>query len=163
MIRCYQRLYLSRARALSTNRATAQSLTLREATVRIVGSTVISPNCPRSGPMVALEVHALRGPPGSTPVATTINCFSTVPDATVIRQGGYLQSIASDGNSVTVLFDGQSSPSTLVLFGGSLLPPLPNDLSALRNGHIHVDVEYQVIAGQNQLRKVTPPPPQSGP
>ena len=143
--------------------ATAQSLTLREATVRIVGSTVISPNCPRSGPMVALEVHALRGPPGSTPVATTINCFSTVPDAMVIRQGGYLQSIASDGNSVTVLFDGQSSPTTLVLFGGSLLPPPPNDLNALRSGHIHVDVEYQVIAAQNQLRKVTPPPPQSGP
>jgi len=86
-----------------------------------------------------------------------------VPDAMVIRQGGYLQSIASDGNSVSVLFDGQANPTTLVLLGGSLLPPLPNDLSALRNGHIHVDVEYQVIAGQNQLRKVTPPPPQSGP
>jgi len=143
--------------------ATAQSLTLREATVLIVGSTVISPNCPRSGPMVALEVHALRGPPGSTPVATSINCFSTVPDAMVIRQGGYLQSIASDGNSVSVLFDGQANPTTLVLLGGSLLPPLPNDLNALRSGHIHVDVEYQVIAGQNQLRKVTPPPPQSGP
>ena len=143
--------------------ATAQSLTLREATVLIVGSTVISQNCPRSGPKVALEVHALRGPPGSTPVATTINCFSTVPDTTVIRQGGYLQSIASDGKSVTLLFDGQANPTTLVLFGGSLLPPPPNDLSALRNGHINVDVEYQVIAGQNQLRKVTPTPPQSGP
>jgi len=145
--------------------ATAQSLTLREATVLIVEprSTVISPNCPRSGPMVALEVHALRGPPGSTPVATSINCLSTVPDAMVIRQGGYLQSIASDGKSVSVLFDGQASATTLVLLDGSLLPPSPNDLSALRSGHIHVDVEYQIIAGQNQLRKVTPPPSQSGP
>ena len=143
--------------------ATAQSQTLREATVLIVGSTAISPNCPRSGPMVALEVHALRGPPGSTPVAITINCFSSVPDATVIRQGGYLQSIAADGKSVSVLFDGQPNPTTLVLIAGSLLPPPPNDLNALRSGHIHFDVEYQVIAGQNQLRKVTPPPPQSGP
>lgn len=142
--------------------AAAQSLTLREATVLIGGSTVISPNCPLSGPMVFLEVHAVRGPPGTTPVATSINCPSTIPEAGVIRQGGFLQTIAADGTSVSMLFDGQANPTTLVLFDGSLLPPPPNDLTALRTAHTHVDVEYQVIAGRNQLRTVIPPPPPSG-
>ncbi len=140
--------------------ATAQSLSLREATVRIDGATTISPSCPRSGPMVYLEVHAVRGPPGSTPVASTINCQSTVPDATVIRQSGFVDTIAADGKTLSVIFDGQPNPTTLMVIEGSLLPPPPNDLNALRLAHVRVDVEYQVIAGRNRLRAVIPPPPQ---
>ena len=143
--------------------ATASTLTLREAKVAIGSATVISVNCPQSGPVVFLEVRALRGPPGTTPVATSINCLSAPPSDSVIRQGGFVQSIAADGKSITVLFDGQVNPSTMVLYDGSMLPPLPNDLNALRLAHVHVDVEYQVVAGRNQLRSITPPPPQFAP
>lgn len=143
--------------------ATASTLTLREAKVAIGSATVISVNCPQSGPMVFLEVRALRGPPGTTPVATSINCLSAPPSDSVIRQGGFVQSIAADGKSITVLFDGQVNPSTMVLYDGSMLPPPPNDLNALRLAHVHVDVEYQVVAGRNQLRSITPPPPQFAP
>ncbi len=143
--------------------ANASSLTLREATVAIQSGTVISGNCPPSGQMVFLEVHALRGAPGSTPVATAINCPSTVPGDSVIRQVGVVQSIATDGKSFSMMFDGQSSPTTMVLFDGSILPPPPNDLNTLRMTQMRVEVEYQVVAGRNQLRSVIPPPPKSTP
>ncbi len=142
--------------------AKAQSLTLREATVAIGSATVISGTCPQNGQMVFLEVHALRGPPGTTPVATSINCPSTVPGDSVIRQGGFVQSMASDGKSLSVLFDGQTSPLTLVYFDGSIAPST-KQLDTLRLDHVHVDVEYQVVAGRNQLRSITPPPPPSAP
>ena len=142
--------------------ATAQSLTLREATVEVGSATLISANCPRSGQMVFLEVRALRGLPGSTPAATSINCPSIAPSDSVIRQGGFVQSIAADGKSLTVLLDGQTTHSTMVRFDGSILPPT-NDLDALRLAHVHVDVEYQVVAGRNQLRSIIPPPTQSAP
>ena len=143
--------------------ATAKSLTLREAKVAIGSATVISANCPQSGPMVFLEVRAMRGPPGTTPVATSINCPSTVPGDSVIRQGGFVQSIAADGKSIAVLLDGQTTPLTMVVFDGSILPPPPLTLDALRRDHLHVDVEYQVVAGRNQLRSINPPPPQPAP
>ena len=105
----------------------------------------------------------MRGPPGTTPVATSINCPSTVPGDSVIRQGGFVQSIAADGKSIAVLLDGQTTPLTMVVFDGSILPPPPLTLDALRLAHIHVDVEYQVVAGRNQLRSINPPPPQPAP
>jgi len=132
--------------------ANASSLTLREAKVGIGSATVISAACPQSGPMVFLEVRAVRGPPGSTPVATSINCLSAPPSDSVIRQSGVVQSIAADRKSLSVLLDGQTIPSTMVLFDGSILPPPPHTLDALRL----VDVEYQVIAGRNQLRSINP-------
>jgi len=142
--------------------ADAQSLTLREAKFAIGSDTKISVNCPQSGQMVFLEVRAMRGSPGTTPVATTINCPSTVPGDRVIRQGGVVQSIAADGKSLSVLLDGQTIPSTMVLFDGSILPP-PIALDALRRDRVHVDVEYQVVAGRNQLRSINPPPPKPAP
>ena len=138
--------------------ATASSLTLREAKVEIGSATVISANCPKSGAMVFLEVRALRGPPGSTPVATSINCLSAPPSDSVIRQGGVVQSISADRQSLTVKFDGQTNPTTLVLFAGSMLPPPPNDIDYLIQRQLHVDIEYQVVAGRNQLRSINPPP-----
>ncbi len=138
--------------------ATASSLTLREAKVEIGSATVISANCPKSGAMVFLEVRALRGPPGSTPVANSINCLSALPGDSVIRQGGVVQSISADRQSLTVTFEGQTNPTTLVLFAGSMLPPPPNDIDYLIQRQLHVDVEYQVVAGRNQLRSINPPP-----
>ena len=105
-----------------------------------------------------LELRALRGPPGSTPVATSINCLSAPPSESVIRQGGVVQSISADRQSLTVKFDGQTNPTALVLFAGSMLPPAPNDIDYLIQSQLHVDVEYQVVGGRNQLRSITPPP-----
>jgi len=139
--------------------ATAKNLSLREAKFAIASATVISANCPQSGPMVFLVVHALRGSPGSTPVATSIDCPTSVPGDRVIRQLGLVQSITADGKSLSVLLDGQTTPSTMVLFDGSILPPPPLTLDALRLDHVPVDVEYQVVAGRNQLRSINPHPP----
>jgi hypothetical protein len=138
--------------------ATASTLTLREAKVAIGSATVISVNCPQSGPVVFLEVRALRGPPGTTPVATSINCLSAPPSDSVIRQGGVVQSISADRQSLTVKLDGQTNPTTMVLFAGSMLPPPPNDINYLIQRQLHVDVEYQVVTGRNQLRSINPPP-----
>ena len=134
--------------------ATVQSLTLREAKVDIGNATVISANCPQSGPLVFLDVHALRGPPGSTPVATSITCLSAPPGDSVMRQGGVVQSISADRQSLTVKFDGQTNTTTMVLFAGSILPPPPNDIDYLIQRQLHADMEYQMVAGRNQLRSI---------
>jgi hypothetical protein len=139
----------------------AGALTLREASVAIDANTTIGSNCPQSPQslqLVFLEVHAERGAPGTTPRATSITCLSAPPADGVIRQGGVVQSIAGDFQSLTVTLDGQTIPTTMVLFAGTRLPP--NDPNSLVSQH--VDVEYQVVAGRNQLRSLRPSPPPSG-
>lgn len=136
----------------------ADSLTLREASVAIDAYTTIGSNCPQSLQLVFLEVRAERGAPGTTPRATSITCPSAPPADGVIRQGGVVQSIAGDLQSLTVVLDGQTNPTTMVLFAGTRLPP--NDPNSLVSQH--VDVEYQVVAGRNQLRSLRPSPPPSG-
>jgi len=137
---------------------TSTPLTLREASVAIDGSTTIGTNCPHSAQLVFLEIHAQRGAPGSTPTATSITCLSAAPADGVIRQGGVVQSVAVDLQSLTVMIDGQTSPTTMVLFDGTRLPP--NGLTGLVSKP--VDLEYQWVAGRNQLRALILPPPPIG-
>ena len=137
---------------------TSTPLTLREASVAIDGSTTIGTNCPHSAQLVFLEIHAQRGAPGSTPTAASITCLSAPPADGVIRQGGVVQSVAVDLESLTVMIDGQTSPTTMVLFDGTRLPP--KGLTGLVSQH--VDLEYQWVAGRNQLRALIPSPPPFG-
>jgi hypothetical protein len=134
---------------------TSTPLTLREASVAIDGRTTIGTNCPHSAQLVFLEIHAQRGAPGSTPTATSITCLSAPPADGVIRQGGVVLSVAVDLQSLTVMIDGQTSPTTMVLFDGTRLPP--NGLTGLVSKP--VDLEYQWVAGRNQLRALILPPP----
>ena len=137
---------------------TSTPLTLREASVAIDGSTTIGTNCPHSAQLVFLEIHAQRGAPGSTPTAASITCLSAPPADGVIRQGGVVQSVAVDLESLTVMIDGQTSPTTMVLFDGTRLPP--KGLTGLVSQH--VDLEYQWVTGRNQLRALIPSPPPIG-
>jgi len=136
---------------------TSTPLTLREATVAIDGNTSIATNCPQIRQLVFLEIHAQRGAPGSTPRATSITCLGAPPADGVIRQGGVVQSVGNGGNSLVVKLDDQTNPTTLVIFAGTRLPP-PNELNAWVSTEQHVDVEYQMVAGQYQLRFINPSP-----
>lgn len=125
-------------------------LSLRGNRVNVPGAA-LGASCAnlRPGDKVYLEVKAPRPGPGQSLPAASISCNAQIPADSVLEVSGTLIDV-NLGNRSAQLRTG-SGIVNLVWSNTSLLP---TNLSALLNRK--VEVEYQVINGENRLRKLKP-------
>ena len=125
-------------------------LNLRGNLVKVPGAALAG-SCAnlRPGDKVYLEIRAPRPMPGQALQASTISCNLQIPDNSVRELSGTLTSVNLGSRSLQL--STSSGSLTLVWGSASLLPP---NLSALLNRN--VEVEYQLIGGENRLRKLKP-------
>lgn len=128
------------------------TLTLRDVTVSTTAA-VLSGSCAnvRTGDTVYVEITAQRMQPGQPLLATQVICSLQTPSNAVIERSGRLISITPDAGGLTgtlVVTTNQGSQT----FKWSVLTLIPSALSQWINNN--VDVEYQVISGENRLRKI---------
>ena len=119
---------------------------------------VLDRNCPSQSTTnpISVDIIANLGPPGSPLIASSVNCPSG-PGASldnVIQQTGLLQSIPLDGLSLNLWIN--QSLQVMRIKPNTLLPPPPNDLKSLLLNQTPIDIEYQIVNGQNQLRSIKP-------
>jgi hypothetical protein len=103
----------------------------------------------RPGDKVYLEVKAPRPSPGQSLPAASISCNAEIPADSVLEMSGTLIDVNLSNRSAQLRTG--SGIVNLVWSNASLLPP---NLGALLNRK--VEVEYQVIGGENRLRKLKP-------
>ena len=119
---------------------------------------VLDRNCPTqsSANPIAVDIIANLGPPGSPLMALSVNCPPSPGMAfgNVIQQTGLLQSMALDGLSLNILIN--QSLQVMRIMPNTVLPPPPNDLKSLLLNKTPIDLEYQIVNGQNQLRAIKP-------
>lgn len=134
--------------------ASSSTLTLRGVTVSTTPS-VLSHSCAnvRTGDTVYLEITAQRAQPGQPLQATQVTCSLQTPSNAVIEQSGKLTRITPDAGGLTgtLVVATNQGPQT---FKWTALTLLPLALSQWLNNN--VDVEYQVINGENRLRTIKP-------
>jgi len=119
---------------------------------------VLDRNCPiltTSNP-ISVDIVAKLGPPGSPLMAVSVSCPPSpgIAPGNVIQQTGLLQSISSDARSLGVLIN--QSLQVMVIMPNSLLPPPPNDIRSLLINKTPIELEYQIVNGQNQVRTIKP-------
>jgi hypothetical protein len=119
---------------------------------------VLDRNCPTqsSANPIAVDIIANLGPPGSALMALSVTCPPSpgMDNGNVIQQTGLLQSMALDGLSLNVLIN--QAPQVMRIMPNTVLPPPPNDLKSLLLNKTPIDLEYQIVNGQNQLRAIKP-------
>jgi hypothetical protein len=59
-----------------------------------------------------------------------------------------------DGSSLGVLIN--QSLLSMSIMPNTVLPPPPNDLKSLLLNKNPIDIEYQIVNGQNQVRAIKP-------
>jgi hypothetical protein len=89
-------------------------------------------------------------------MAVSVSCPPSpgIAPGNVIQQTGLLQSISSDVRSLGVLIN--QSLQVMVIMPNSLLPPPPNDIRSLLINKTPIELEYQIVNGQNQVRTIKP-------
>ncbi len=121
---------------------------------------VLDRNCPLQPTLnpIAVDIVANLGPPGSSPVAVSVSCPPSpgLNSASVIQQTGLLQSVSMDGLTLTLKIN--QSFQVMSIMPNTVLPPPPNDLKNLILNKTPIDIEYQIVNGQNQLRAIKPAP-----
>jgi hypothetical protein len=119
---------------------------------------VLDRNCPEQSTLtpIAVDVIAKLGAPGSPLMAISVSCGPNPAGnlGNVIQQAGLLQSISLDGLSLGVLIN--QSVQTMRIMPNTVLPPPPNDLKNLLLNKTPIELEYEVVNGQNQLRALKP-------
>ncbi len=119
---------------------------------------VLDRNCPAQSTQtpIAVDIIANLGPPGSPLMALSVTCAPNPAAALgqVIQQSGLLQSIAPDGLSLGVLIN--QNVQTLRIMPNTVLPPPPNTLKSLLLNNTLIEMEYEIVNGQNQLRALKP-------
>ncbi|MEI7783800.1 MAG: hypothetical protein WCK08_05405 [Betaproteobacteria bacterium] len=125
-------------------------LSLRGNRVSVAGA-VFAASCTglRAGDKVYLEIKAARPGPGQPLAATSIGCNAQIPGDSVLELSGTLTNLNLGSRTVQVRTNG--GILSLVWNDASLLPSNPSAL--LNRG---VEIEYQVINGENRLRKLKP-------
>ena len=127
----------------------------------IVGTNapgVLDRNCPTQSTQtpIAVDIIASLGPPGTPLMALSVSCAPNPAAALghVIQQNGLLQSIAQDGLSLGVLIN--QNVQTMRIMPNTVLPPPPNTLKSLLLNNTLIEMEYEIVNGQNQLRALKP-------
>ena len=119
---------------------------------------VLDRNCPSQSTTnpIPVDIVANLGPPGSPLMAISVSCPPNpgMPFGNVIQQRGQLQSISMDGSSLGVLIN--QSLQSMSIMPNTVLPPPPNDLKSLLLNKNPIDIEYQIVNGQNQVRAIKP-------
>jgi len=128
------------------------TLTLRGVTV-VTTPAVLSGSCANihAGDSVYLEITAQRMQPGQALLGTQVLCNLQTPNNAVFERSGRLTRVTADlgGLTGTLIVTTSLGPQTFNWTALSLLPPALNQW--VNN---NVDVEYQVINGENRLRRI---------
>jgi len=102
---------------------------------------------------VYLTISAQRTASGQVLKATQVTCNVQTPSNGVIEISGQLVQVNPDGSGATgsLVVSGVAGRQTFKWTAVSLLPPSLSNL--LKQA---VKVEYQVVNGENRLRRITP-------
>lgn len=134
--------------------ADASTLTLRDVTVS-TSESVLTSSCKnaQTGSSVYLEITAQRSQPGQLLRATQVVCSQQVPGNAVVEVSGQLTSYSPNPGGLTgsLVVTTNQGPRTFKWTALTLLPPA---LSRWVNNP--VNVEYQVVNGENRLRRIKP-------
>lgn len=134
--------------ALTLPADTSVPLVLRGTPVSLAGLTLdASCDALRGQDNVFVSLLAARGAPGQPLQANRVTCSGTVPDNGVIEVEGQLTSVSPAEKALVVSLAGRRI--SLVWSDKTWMPPSPQSLVNQR-----VDIEYQVVNGQNRLRKL---------
>lgn len=127
------------------------SLTLREVTVN-VPPPALSPSCAslRAGDVVYLEIVAQRMAPDQPPRATQVLCPAQQPANAVIETAGSITQI--DRAASTLVLSTAQGSMTFKWTTLTRMPPNFDDTWL----NSSVVVEYQIVNGENRLRKLKP-------
>ena len=119
---------------------------------------VLDRNCPAQSTQtpISVDIVAKLGAPGSPLMAISVTCAPN-PGADmgkVIQLSGLLQSISMDGLNLGVLIN--QSLQVMRIMPNTVLPPPPNDLRNLLLNTTPIEVTYEIVNGQNQVRSLKP-------
>jgi hypothetical protein len=132
--------------------ANASTLTLRDVTVS-TSESVLSSSCKnvQTGTSVYLEITAQRSQAGQPLRATQVVCSQQAPGNAVMEVSGQLTSHSPDPSGLTGSLVVTTSQGART-FRWTASTMRPSDLSRWINNS--VAVEYQVVNGENRLRRI---------